>query len=188
MVKHLESDLWELREESASNIYRLIYCFLPIQRILMLHGFQKQSQRTPRNEIAVAQARLATSWHVKEVMTQVTHERHDATAQGIASYEGWRAELLADPEMQSMYEAEAAKKELWLQLVEARQAAGLTQAELAKRLGVSQAQVARIEKRGYDAYTLNTLRRYVRALGDDFQLDVQIHHRPGGLVRPRPAG
>jgi transcriptional regulator with XRE-family HTH domain len=43
------------------------------------------------------------------------------------------------------------EKELWLQLVEARQAAGITQAELAKRLGVSQAQVARIEKCGYDS-------------------------------------
>ncbi len=42
---------------------------------------------------------------------------------------------------------------------------GLTQAAMAKRLGVSQAQVSRIEKQGYDAYTLNTLRKYVRALG-----------------------
>lgn len=33
--------------------------------------------------------------------------------------------------------------ELWLQLVDARQEARLTQAEVAKRLGVSQAQVAR---------------------------------------------
>jgi transcriptional regulator with XRE-family HTH domain len=60
-----------------------------------------------------------------------------------------------------------------LQLVEARQDAGLSQAEVAKRLGVSQAQVARIEKRGYDAYTLNTLRRYVQALGDEFSLEVR---------------
>ena len=63
---------------------------------------------------------------------------------------------------------------MWLQLVEARQRAGITQAELAKRLGVSQAQVARIEKRGYDAYTLNSLRRYVQALGEGFSLDVAV--------------
>ena len=56
-----------------------------------------------------------------------------------------------------------------MQLVEARQAAGLTQAELAERLGVSQAQVARIEKRGYDAYTLITLRRYVRRWATAFR-------------------
>jgi predicted transcriptional regulator len=45
---------------------------------------------------------------------------------------------------------------------------------LAKRLGVSQAQVARIEKRGYDRYTLSTLRRYVQALGEGFSLEVSI--------------
>ena len=75
-----------------------------------------------------------------------------------------------------MYEEEAAKKELWLQLVEARQAAGLTQAEVAKRLEVSPAQVARIEKRGYDAYTLTTLRRYIEALGEGFSLEVRVRH------------
>jgi transcriptional regulator with XRE-family HTH domain len=64
--------------------------------------------------------------------------------------------------------------------VEARQAAGLTLAELAQRLGVSQAQVARMEKRGYDAYTLTTLRRYVAALGEGFSLSVEIRREPSG--------
>ena len=54
-------------------------------------------------------------------------------------------------------------------------AAGLTQTDLAKRLGVSQSQVARIEKRGYDAYTLKTLRRYVGALGEGFTVEVRIN-------------
>jgi DNA-binding XRE family transcriptional regulator len=98
----------------------------------------------------------------------------DVTGQGEESYRKWRAELKAHPDFQRIYEEEAAKSDLWVQLVEARQAAGLTQAEVAKRLGVSQAQVARIEKRGYDAYTLNTLRRYVQALGEEFTLEVSI--------------
>ena len=91
-------------------------------------------------------------------------------SEGHREYEEWKERFLADPENRRIYEEEAAKKELWLQLVEARQAAGLTQAQVAKRLGVSQAQVARIEKRGYDAYTVNTLRRYVKALGEGFAL------------------
>jgi DNA-binding XRE family transcriptional regulator len=105
-------------------------------------------------------------------------EKRDYIAEGEASYRAWRNDLMADPEFRAMYEEEAAKKELWLQLVEARQAAGLTQAELAERLGVSQAQVARIEKRGYDAYTLTTLRRYVQALGEDFSVTVEVRHTP----------
>jgi len=93
---------------------------------------------------------------------------------GQSQYEQWRDQFLADPERRALYEEEAAKSDLWLQLVEARQRAGYTQAEMARRLGVSQAQVSRIEKRGYDAYTLNTLRRYVAALGGGFALEVRI--------------
>lgn len=89
-------------------------------------------------------------------------------------YEEERARRMADPEFRTIYKEEAAKKELWLQLVEARQGAGLTQAELAKKLGVSQAQVARIEKRGYETYTLTSLRRYIQALGEGFSLQVII--------------
>jgi DNA-binding XRE family transcriptional regulator len=103
-------------------------------------------------------------------------EQYDPIEAGKRSYEAWRDNLLSDPETRALYEAEAAKSELWLQLVEARQQAGLTQQEMAERLGVSQAQVARIEKRGYDAYTLNTLRRYVKALGNGFSLEVTIHN------------
>jgi DNA-binding XRE family transcriptional regulator len=99
-------------------------------------------------------------------------KQNDYIKEGEQEYQQWRDALLADPETRAIYKEEAAKKELWLQLVEARQAAGLTQAELAQRLGVSQAQVARIEKSGYDSYTLNTLRRYVQALGRTLEVAV----------------
>lgn len=102
------------------------------------------------------------------------NERFDPVEAGMRDYEEWRDKQFADPEFRAIYEEEAAKSELWLQLVEARQMTGLTQAQLAERLGVSQAQVSRIEKRGYDAYTLNTLRRYVKALGEGFSLEVRI--------------
>ncbi|MEP0763101.1 MAG: XRE family transcriptional regulator, partial [Chloroflexota bacterium] len=95
--------------------------------------------------------------------------------EGQERFEAYWARQMADPAFRALYEEEAAKKALWLQLVEARRAAGLTQQQMAERLGVSQAQVARIEKRGYDAYTLNTLRRYVQALGEGYSLEITIH-------------
>jgi DNA-binding XRE family transcriptional regulator len=101
--------------------------------------------------------------------------KRDLVAEGQHNYQEWREGFLADPENRRIYEEEAVKKDLWLQLAEARQAAGLTQEQLAKRIGVSQAQVARIEKRGYDAYTLTTLRRYVHALGEGFRLEVNVN-------------
>lgn len=89
-------------------------------------------------------------------------------------FEDDRTKMMADAELAGLYREEAAKKALWLQLIEARQAAGLSQEQLAERLGVSQAQVARLEKQGYDAYTLTSLRRYVEALGGNFILDVTV--------------
>ena len=89
-------------------------------------------------------------------------------------FEEDRAHMVADPEMRRIYEEESKKKAVWLQLVEARQDAGLTQEEVARRMGVSQAQVARIEKRGYDAYTLKTVRRYIKALGKGFTLQIIV--------------
>ncbi len=59
LVKHLAGRIWELRRESNTNIFRLLYAFLPGRRILFLHGFQKKTQKTPRREIETAQARLA---------------------------------------------------------------------------------------------------------------------------------
>ena len=98
---------------------------------------------------------------------------------GQARYDAFWAEQLADPAFRAIYEEEAAKKDLWLQLVEARQA---------RRLGVSQSQVAKIERRGYEAYTLTTLRRYVQALGQDFALEVTIRHLPHREQIAEPVG
>ncbi len=106
--------------------------------------------------------------------------------EGHRDFEEWRARFLASPENRRLYEEEAAKQALWLQFVEARLAAGLSQRELAKRLGVSQAQVARIEKRGYDCYTLITLRRYIQALGDGFSLEIAVH-TPANAREAQPA-
>ena len=110
--------------------------------------------------------------------------KRDYIAEGQDSYRRWSDNLVADPEGRRLYEEEAAKKELWLQLVEARQAAGLTQSEMSRRLGVSQAQVARIEKCGYDYYTLTTSCRYVQALGEGFSFNVRVR-QPGKSHYPR---
>jgi DNA-binding XRE family transcriptional regulator len=103
---------------------------------------------------------------------------HDEEANSVESgrlaYQRWSERLEANPEFARVYEEEAAKSELWLRLVEARLEAGLTQEEMAKRLGVSAAQVADIEERGYDTCTLTTLREYVQALDGKFELVVKI--------------
>ncbi len=117
----------------------------------------------------------------------MTRTEHDPIAAGQRAYQEWHDRQMANPEFRRIYEEEAAKKELWLQLVEARQAAGLTREQMAQRLGVSALQIAKIERGGYEAYTLGTLRRYVLALGQDFILEVQLRRVPQQVGEPIPA-
>lgn len=94
-------------------------------------------------------------------------EADDPLAAGQAAYHRWRNKLRDDPEYQAIYDQEAAKMDPWLQLADTRQAAGLTVAQAAKRLGVSRAEFARIEESGYDFCTEEQLRRYVRMLSGE---------------------
>ncbi len=57
LVRHLEDKLWELRRESKTNIFRLLYFFFTGRRIVFVHGFQKKTEKTPRREIETAYAR-----------------------------------------------------------------------------------------------------------------------------------
>ena len=51
------SDLWEVRVEYAGNIYRILAAFAKGNRVILLHGFQKKSQKTPRQDMEIAQQR-----------------------------------------------------------------------------------------------------------------------------------
>ena len=51
-------DLWELRIEFASDIFRIFY-FLPVKNIaILLHGIVKKKQKTPSKELDVALDRM----------------------------------------------------------------------------------------------------------------------------------
>lgn len=55
--KHLENTdgLYEIRVQSGSNIFR-IFCFFDENNIVIVgHGFQKKTQKTPHKEIARAE-------------------------------------------------------------------------------------------------------------------------------------
>ena len=49
--------LWELRAEYAGNIYRILATTARGNRVILLHGFQKKSQKTPRQDMEIAQQR-----------------------------------------------------------------------------------------------------------------------------------
>ena len=54
LSKSLGSGLFELRVKAS----RIFYCFKPGGEIVLLHGFKKKSQKTPRREMEIALKRM----------------------------------------------------------------------------------------------------------------------------------
>ena len=87
----------------------------------------------------------------------------------------------ADPEFRVLFDEERARSEIALAVMKARKAAGLTQAELAKKAETKQSVVARLES-GHDSRTpsLPLLSRIAAATGRRLVLDFEeIHNKTG---------
>lgn len=56
-LKHIEGTdgLYEIRIESDANIYRIFCCFDRGNLVVLFNGFQKKTQKTPRQEIELAE-------------------------------------------------------------------------------------------------------------------------------------
>jgi transcriptional regulator with XRE-family HTH domain len=89
------------------------------------------------------------------------------------SLKHFKARALARPEVRREYDALSEEFELLDEILKARAEAGLTQAELAERIGTTQSAVARLESAiGKHSPSLATLKRYASALG--YRLQVRL--------------
>lgn len=77
-------------------------------------------------------------------------------------FDTMKKKMLADPEVRSAYDAMVEEFDLAHELIAARVRAGLTQAQLAERMGTTQSAVARIEG-GRRMPSVKTILRYAAA-------------------------
>jgi phage-related protein len=52
--KHLDDGIFEIRARQGTDIARVLYFFVFGKRIILLNGFTKKTQKTPKSEIATA--------------------------------------------------------------------------------------------------------------------------------------
>lgn len=52
--KHIEDGIYEIRVEVGSNIFRVFSFFDEGQLVVVINGFQKKTQKTPKSEIVLA--------------------------------------------------------------------------------------------------------------------------------------
>jgi transcriptional regulator with XRE-family HTH domain len=83
-----------------------------------------------------------------------------------SSFKKFRARALARPGVKKAYDALADEFAFLDEVLKARAASGLTQAEVAARVGTTQSAIARLESgTAKHSPSMATLQRYARALG-----------------------
>ncbi len=94
----------------------------------------------------------------------------------------FKARALARPDVRREYEGLKEEFELIDEILKTRTEAGLTQAELATRIGTTQSAVARLESSvGKHSPSIDTLRRYASAL--DYRLQIRLVKKQSFIVR-----
>jgi transcriptional regulator with XRE-family HTH domain len=96
-----------------------------------------------------------------------------------------KRKLLANAEVRAEYDALKLEEQLAAELTRVRVSAGLTQAQLAKRMNAKQAAIARVES-GRHLPNLDTLRGYAAATGQ--RLVVGFKPARSGRAKRRVAG
>ena len=82
-----------------------------------------------------------------------------------------RADEETDSQLAALVEEERRKLKLGLRLLQMREKAGMTQAQLARIIGTAQPAIARIESGEYERVSLTTLIKIAHALGFNINLD-----------------
>src|SRR5437763_8086178 len=96
--------------------------------------------------------------------------------------------MLRQPAVKAEYDTQAEEFALLDELLKARRQAGLTQAEVAARMGTKTPAVARLEAAGgsqQHSPSVATLRKYARAVG--CRLEIQLRPRAGRKFKAEQA-
>ncbi len=92
------------------------------------------------------------------------------------NFDSYLEDHLRDPEFARRFERAGKAWDVALQLAELREKAGLSQKELAHRVGTTQQQISRIESPDYEGHSLRMLRRVADAL--EAELVVRLNAAP----------
>ena len=83
-----------------------------------------------------------------------------------------------DPQMQQRFEEEVANREVACKIYQLRQQAGLSQAELARRVGTTQSVISRLEDADYEGHSLAMLNRIAAAVERRVEIRFVRRKRP----------
>jgi transcriptional regulator with XRE-family HTH domain len=104
-----------------------------------------------------------------------------------SSFKAFRTRALARPEVKQAYDALVEEFSFLDEVLKARAASGLTQAEVAARVGTTQSAIARLESgAAQHSPSISTLQRYAQALGCRLEVRFVRDRRLARSSRRRP--
>ena len=106
---------------------------------------------------------------------EFTVESYETDMKRPTNLDRYLKEHTRDPDFAARSRKAGKAWELAIQLVSLRKKAGLSQKELAKRVGTSQQQISRLESPSYEGHSLSMLRRVAEVLGA--AVHVEIHQK-----------
>ena len=89
------------------------------------------------------------------------------------NFDRYLAEQMEDPAFAARFKDAGEAWDVALQLAALREQAGLSQAELARKLKTTQQQISRLESPGYEGHSLGMLRRVAKALNARIRVIVE---------------
>ncbi len=95
------------------------------------------------------------------------------------NFDKYLEEHLKDPDFAARFKKAGEAWDVALQIAALRREYGLSQKELAERVGTSQQQISRLESPTYEGHSLSMLRRVAAVLGATVQVKIQRERHHG---------
>ena len=100
------------------------------------------------------------------------------------NFDKYLEEQLKDSDFAARFKKAGEAWDVALQLASLRKDSGLSQKELARRVGTSQQQISRLESSSYEGHSLSMLRRVAEVLGASLYVEIQRkkHTKQGSVA------
>ena len=146
--KPLGDGIFELRAKVGTDISRVLYFFYYEGRIVLTHGFVKKTKKTPPSEIEYAKK----------------------CRKAFLEFQNLLQEELKDPEFKKEWDDMQPEMDVIRAMIDARIEQNLTQKELAKRTGIDQADISKLEN-GTRNPSLKLLKRLAHGMGMQLKIE-----------------
>ena len=89
------------------------------------------------------------------------------------NFENYLEKQLQDQDFAERFKKAGRAWEVALRLAALRQQSGLSQKELARKVGTTQQQISRLESPAYEGHSLSMIRRVAEALGASLRIEIE---------------